>query len=133
VVVEMLFQVLQVIGVAHPVMVDEVVMVVEVRLEDVVGQMRFDVVRMQDGPGRDVVVVVVMGRHRRRSRRGRRRRRCRRRGVFLVETSVTPAAEEGDGRDDDDDQGRDEGNDDDLRQTPAQQMRLFQLEKVATD
>jgi hypothetical protein len=53
--------------------------------------------------------------------------------VFLVETSVTPAAEESEGRDDDEDQGRDEGYDDDLRQTPTQQMRIYQLEKVATE
>jgi hypothetical protein len=38
------------------------------------------------------------------------------------------AAEESEGRDDDEDQGRDEGDDDYLRQTPAQQMRIFQLE-----
>jgi hypothetical protein len=42
------------------------------------------------------------------------------------------AAEESEGRDDDEDQGRDEGDDDYLRQTPAQQMRIFQLEKRKT-
>jgi hypothetical protein len=73
VVVEVLLEVFQVIGVSH-VMMDEVMMVVETRLEDVIGQMLFDVMRMQDGVGRNVVMVVLVRCHRRRSQRGRRRR-----------------------------------------------------------
>jgi hypothetical protein len=66
VVVKVLLEVFQVIGVAHMMVM---MMMVKMRLlmEDVVSQMRFDVVRMQDGPRRYVVVVMMMRRGRRRS------------------------------------------------------------------
>lgn len=122
----MLFQVIEVIGMAH-VMV--VVVVVEMRLVQHVVCQVFDVVRMQDGRGRQV--VVVMGRGRRRAG-GRRRRRGRGR-VLLVKASTSPAAQERHGRHDDDGQGGNESDGDDLRQSPAQQMRLLELEEMAAD